>query len=275
MTDSSTVLEHASVTALHERSGLLEAGLYDDAWRRLLALRDARADTAHHAFRLDVLANALAVIAFADTGDLARLEALVKRYGHQRIADVQAEIDTVLRSGPGLPLTTALCRSLVRAGQDQAARWLLLADLPGRPAEVPTTVAEARRIVDEGGAGAWRGALAVVAANPWGPDVTGLADLAGAAGLPRARDIVEWCAEVYRERFEEAERLEVAKEIRRLVAISGCSQRQFAQYVGTSPSRLSTYVNGLVTPSAAMMVRINRAASALAQGESWTGGLQT
>ena len=36
------------------------------------------------------------------------------------------------------------------------------------------------------------------------------------------------------------------------------TQREFAAMAGTSASRLSTYVNGLVTPSATMMVRIRR-----------------
>ena len=50
----------------------------------------------------------------------------------------------------------------------------------------------------------------------------------------------------------------MAREIRELVAMSGLSQREFASMAGTSASRLSTYVNGLVTPSATMMVRIRR-----------------
>ena len=274
-TDSSTVPGHDCRAALDERTTLLGDGILGKAWRRLAEMQVEGSGPVLDAFRAEVLANALAVIAFADDGDLARLDALVGRHGHQRVARAQTEIDAVLRSAPGLPLTTALCRSLARAGRDRAVCWLLVADLPDQPAGVPTTPADVRRLVEDGGIVGWRDALAVAAANPWGPEVSGLAELAQAAGLPEVRALVEWTAELYRERHEEAERLEVAQEIRRLVAISGCSQRQFARYVGTSPSRLSTYVNGLVTPSAAMMVRINRSAAALAQGESVTGGLQT
>jgi transcriptional regulator with XRE-family HTH domain len=42
------------------------------------------------------------------------------------------------------------------------------------------------------------------------------------------------------------------------VSASGITQRQFAQWVGTSPSRLSSYVSGSVTPSASLMLRIAR-----------------
>jgi hypothetical protein len=76
--------------------------------------------------------------------------------------------------------------------------------------------------------------------------------------------VVERCVELWQRRATERERLDVAKEIRRLVAVSGCSQRQFAASVGTSASRLSTYVNATVTPSATMMNRITWSSSRLA-----------
>jgi hypothetical protein len=61
---------------------------------------------------------------------------------------------------------------------------------------------------------------------------------------------------------EEEERSEVAARVREAVDRSGLSDRDFARLVGTSPSRLSTYLHGKVTPSAAMLVRIERAGDA-------------
>ena len=52
---------------------------------------------------------------------------------------------------------------------------------------------------------------------------------------------------------------EVAGRVRAAVARSRLTNRDFAQLIGTSASRLSTYLNGKVTPSAAMLVRIERA----------------
>ena len=59
---------------------------------------------------------------------------------------------------------------------------------------------------------------------------------------------------------ESADRAEVAARVRDAVTRSGLSKAAFAELVGTSPSRLSTYLSGKVTPSAAMLVRIENAA---------------
>jgi DNA-binding transcriptional regulator YiaG len=53
-----------------------------------------------------------------------------------------------------------------------------------------------------------------------------------------------------RARAEHAERVAVATEITQLQAASGLTRAEFASAIGTSTSRLSTYLNGKVTPSA-------------------------
>jgi DNA transposition AAA+ family ATPase len=77
-------------------------------------------------------------------------------------------------------------------------------------------------------------------------------------GRPELAAALDELVKHYRDLSEQHDRQLVAREIRRLVAVSGLSQRQFAALCGTSAPRLSTYVNGLVTPSAAMMVRFTR-----------------
>lgn len=287
---------HAAGLSVFERIDRLESGPYAAAWRRLVGVLATYPDTPESALKTAVLTNLLGVVALGDADDYQHTATLVRRFGHQQVAQIQNELDDLVRLGPDLPLTTAACREFARrthieralatAGQSDeeavavagkcyaSAFWLLMADVdPSRPAPLPKDADELSQIIERRGVDEWRKVLAIIAANPWGPEVTRLAELATEADLPAPASAMEWCAKVYRKRFEEAERLEVAKEIRRLVAISGCSQRQFAQYIGTSPSRLSTYVNGLVTPSAAMMLRISRSASALAQGATWSGGL--
>ena len=49
-------------------------------------------------------------------------------------------------------------------------------------------------------------------------------------------------------------------EVRNLVGRSGLSKQDFAERIGTSRSRLSTYMSGKVVPSAALMVRMRRVA---------------
>jgi transcriptional regulator with XRE-family HTH domain len=53
----------------------------------------------------------------------------------------------------------------------------------------------------------------------------------------------------------------VAAEITRLLADSGMTRAEFASAIGTSTSRLSTYLSGKVTPSAALLVRMRRVAT--------------
>jgi len=61
-----------------------------------------------------------------------------------------------------------------------------------------------------------------------------------------------------RDEAEADERRAVAAEISRLVDESGLTRAEFASRIGTSTSRLSTYVNGKVTPSASLLVRMRR-----------------
>lgn len=66
-----------------------------------------------------------------------------------------------------------------------------------------------------------------------------------------------------RSETDRADREEVAARVRTAIESSGLTNARFAELVGTSGSRLSTYAGGKVTPSASMLVRIERA------GERW------
>jgi ribosome-binding protein aMBF1 (putative translation factor) len=61
-----------------------------------------------------------------------------------------------------------------------------------------------------------------------------------------------------RRRAEAGERDEVARRVRHAIESSGLTAADFAASIGTSASRLSTYANGKVIPSAAMLLRIER-----------------
>ena len=64
-----------------------------------------------------------------------------------------------------------------------------------------------------------------------------------------------------RKAAEMTEREAVAEEVRGLIRDSKLSRTEFASLIGTSPSRLSTYASGKVTPSAALLVRMRNAAT--------------
>lgn len=116
--------------------------------------------------------------------------------------------------------------------------------------------------IDRGLVPDWRPIFDEIRRSPWGPvarrverylayrESDGTSTLFALA-LERARD----------DRSSE-ERAEVAARIRAAVAGSGLTGAEFAALVGTSASRLSTYASGKVTPSAAMLVRIERAGGA-------------
>ncbi|MDT5012125.1 MAG: hypothetical protein QOH57_3742 [Mycobacterium sp.] len=61
-----------------------------------------------------------------------------------------------------------------------------------------------------------------------------------------------------RETLQAEERAEVAKQIKVLIERSGLSVREFASRTGVSAEDLATYIEGSVSPSAALMVRMRR-----------------
>ncbi len=95
-------------------------------------------------------------------------------------------------------------------------------------------------------------------ADPWGRTARQIEE---ALGHTRPYGVAELMTEAIRRarrRAEAAERAAVAAELGELVRRSGLSRADFASRLGTSRSRLSTYLNGKVTPSAALMVRAER-----------------
>jgi predicted XRE-type DNA-binding protein len=107
----------------------------------------------------------------------------------------------------------------------------------------------------------WRRLAAAIRADPWGPvaqQVLEAVELSQPYGTTELLVTVIECA---RQEAAEAEREQVAREIRDLVAQSALSKRDFALRLGTSRPRLSTYMSGKVTPSASLMLRMRRVAA--------------
>ncbi len=118
--------------------------------------------------------------------------------------------------------------------------------------------------LERGGLSDWRPLAAAIQAQPWGAvarRVENVLTYSRPYGITQAMERVISLA---RSKAEEEEREAVAAEIIRLIAISGLSRAEFASRIGTSPSRLSTYATGKVTPSAALMLRMASAAGKMA-----------
>lgn len=106
----------------------------------------------------------------------------------------------------------------------------------------------------------WRPILAEIRARPWGPFTRRVERAAATLAEPGVEALMTRAIRTARVRAEESERDEVARRVRAAIVRSGLTASAFAAEIGTSASRLSTYAHGRVTPSAAMLLRIERAA---------------
>lgn len=110
--------------------------------------------------------------------------------------------------------------------------------------------------LERGGLSDWRRLAKAVMAQPWGPVPRRIEEVLRYSRPYGVAELMERIIGRARSDAEQAERDAVALEIGRLVETSGLSRTDFASRIGTSPSRLSTYANGKVMPSAALMVRM-------------------
>lgn len=114
-------------------------------------------------------------------------------------------------------------------------------------------------VIDRGLVPDWRPVLAEIRRSPWGVVARRVEQYLSYREPDGVGTLFRLAIERARSDAERSEREQVASRIERAVEASGLSQERFARLVGTSPSRLSTYLHGKVTPSAAMLVRIERA----------------
>lgn len=118
-------------------------------------------------------------------------------------------------------------------------------------------------VIDRGLVQDWRPIFVELRRSPWGRVARRVEQYLSCRQPDGVGTLFSLAIERARADADQAERAEVAARVRSAVARSGLTQQEFARLVGTSASRLSTYLNGKVTPSAAMLVRIERAAAGL------------
>lgn len=109
--------------------------------------------------------------------------------------------------------------------------------------------------LERGGLAEWRRVAEEIEAQPWGRTARQIEEVLSHSRPYGVAELFEGVIESARERAETGEREAVAAELRELVGRSGFSQADFASRLGTSASRLSSYVNGRVVPSATLLVR--------------------
>ena len=107
----------------------------------------------------------------------------------------------------------------------------------------------------------WRRMAAAIRADPWGPVAQQVIEAVHLSRPYGTTELFEAVIESARKDAAAAERAEVAAEVRQLVASAGMPAQDFALRLGTSRSRLSTYMSGKVIPSATLLIRMRHAAA--------------
>jgi len=115
--------------------------------------------------------------------------------------------------------------------------------------------------LERGGLSHWHRLAAAITVDPWGPVARLVEEVLGYSRPYGIAGVMERTIARARATAETSERAEVAAEIADLVEQSGLSRTEFAVRIGTSASRLSTYVSGKVIPSAALLIRMRRVAT--------------
>jgi DNA-binding transcriptional regulator YiaG len=110
----------------------------------------------------------------------------------------------------------------------------------------------------------WRRLAAAIRADPWGPVARQVLEAVRLSRPYGTAELLEGVVDQARKLAADSERRDVAGEVRALVRGSGLPTQEFADRIGTSRSRLSTYMSGKVVPSAALMVRMRRVAQTAA-----------
>ena len=115
-------------------------------------------------------------------------------------------------------------------------------------------------VIDRGLVGDWKPIFDELRCSPWGKVARRVEAYLSYREPDGVSTLFRLAVEHARSEAEDSERAEVAARVRDAVARSGLRNSEFARLIGTSASRLSTYLSGKVTPSAAMLMRIERAA---------------
>lgn len=104
----------------------------------------------------------------------------------------------------------------------------------------------------------WQPVFAEIRTRPWGSVARRIEHYLSYAPVAGLAALFARAIRVARADAERGDREEVARRVRSAIQRSGVTAAHFADLVGTSASRLSTYASGKVTPSAALLVRIER-----------------
>lgn len=117
-------------------------------------------------------------------------------------------------------------------------------------------------VLERGGLADWRRLAEAIRRDPWGQVARYVEEAVELSHPYGVSELMIDAIAAARAAAEQSERDEVAGTVHRLLAASGLTRTRFAAAIGTSPSRLSTYLSGTVAPSSTLLVRMGRVAEA-------------
>lgn len=115
--------------------------------------------------------------------------------------------------------------------------------------------------VERGTLADWRRLMEGVRRDPWGGVARDLGQALEVARPYGTAPLLERALERARQERARDERAEVARRVTAAIEASGLDRAAFAERIGTSTSRLSTYATGRVAPSSTLLVRMERLAA--------------
>lgn len=142
---------------------------------------------------------------------------------------------------------------------------------PGTPvSELPFEAIAAT--IERGTITDWATLTREVRRDPWGPVARQIEEYLAYERPLGLTALLERVIASARSEAEASERAAVAREVDDLVRRSGLTLGAFAERIGTSASRMSTYRSGRVTPSAALLQRMRRLAGRLQPDDPESAG---
>jgi len=132
-------------------------------------------------------------------------------------------------------------------------------------------------LIERGSVTDWARLTAHVKEQPWGVVARQVQDYLAYERPVGLAPLLERTIAAARTAQERRERADVAARVDELIRRSGLTTAEFASRIGTSRSRLSTYRTGSVTPSAALLLRMERLVERLGHAQarlarpSWPG----
>ena len=114
--------------------------------------------------------------------------------------------------------------------------------------------------IDRGLVPDWQPIFAEIRRSPWGVVARRVGRYLDYRDPDGVSTLFALAIQRARQDADRADRADVAARVRAAVERSGITNAEFAASVGTSASRLSTYLSGKVVPSAALLMRIERTA---------------